>query len=171
VIVRAFRNGLPLADQPAPFDHHGSSDTLLIRVEARLEGAVNRLVAAREPTPKLGQGAEAFDAEPTKRRRFRLRIPGALATGLGASMIAGGALMTSRGAQPPGNDVLTRSDLRPPGVVLMGTGAALLVAGVSLLAVDRVRCRKHRAECGDTRPTLRQTTWVVRSLVSARSLP
>ena len=163
VLVRAFRNGAPLAEQPAPFDHHGSSDALLIRVEARIEGAIHRLVAAREPTlRKSEQGAEGQSDEP-KRRRFRLRIPGALAAGLGASMVAGGALMTSGTAQPPGNDLL----LRPPGFVLMGAGAALLVTGVSLLVVDGVRCRRHRAACSDMRPTLRQTTWLGTSWASA----
>jgi len=169
VIVRAFRNGSPLAEQPAPFDHQGSIDALLIRVEARIEGAANRLAAVREPTLRKGEGAEARpDAETSPRRRFRLRIPGALATGLGASMIAGGALLTSRGTQPPASDLLAPTDLRPPGVVLMGTGAALLITGVSLLVVDGVRCRKHRAACDDVRPTLRQTTWLVRPWVAAR---
>lgn len=167
VIVRAFRNGSPLAEQPAPFDHHGSSDALLLRVEARIEGAIHRLAAAREPTLRKSDEAQARADETSKRRRFRLRIPGALATGLGASMLAGGALMTSYGVQPPRSDLRAPSDLRPHGVVLMGTGAALLVTGVSLLVVDGVRCRKHRAACSDTRPTLRPTTWLGPSWVAA----
>jgi hypothetical protein len=160
VSVRAFRNGLPILDQPASFEHEGAIDMLLIRVEARIEGAVNRLVTERERQARLQMpSAESqSDAETTPRRRLRLRIPGALAAGLGASMMAGGALLTARGDQPAGNDMLTPTDLRPPGAVLMATGATLLVTGVSLLVVDRVRCRKHRASCDDMRPTLRWMT-------------
>lgn len=183
VIVRAFRHGIPVAHEPASFEHEGSIDELLDRAAVAIDDAADRLVAERErvalaglapePTPrKQAQATNPGDewnrpvTEPPPRRRFRLRIPGAIAAGLGASMMAGGAVLISNGQQPPGNSLLAPKDLLPPGVALLGAGAAFLVTGAALLVIDGVRCRRHpAASCMDLRPTLRPVTWRERSSI------
>lgn len=171
VIVRAFRHGVPVAHEPASFEHDGTIDELLDRAAVAIDDAADRLIAERErvalaarpPAPMTrkqaqddAEGGERPVAEPTPRRRFRLRIPGAVAAGLGASMMAGGTILTARGQQPPGDSLLTPEDLLPPGAALLGAGAAFLATGVTLLVIDAVRCRRHPvASCEDQRPTLR----------------
>lgn len=170
VIVRAFRHGVPVAHEPASFEHDGTIDELLDRAAVAVDDAASRLVAERERVrlgslppapmpPRQAQGDEGRErplAEPPPRRRFRLRIPGAVAAGLGASMMAGGTILTARGQQPPGDGLLTPQDLLPPGAALLGAGAAFLATGATLLVIDAVRCRRHPvASCLDQRATLR----------------
>ena len=184
VIVRAFRYGIPVAHEPASFEHEGSIDELLDRAAVAVDDAADRLVAEREriaraafvpePTPRqqarpTNPGDDEWQrpvTEPPPRRRFRLRIPGAIAAGLGASMMAGGAVLLGNGRQAPGSGLLAPEDLLPPAITLLGAGAAFLVTGATLLVVDGVRCRRHpAASCMDQRPTLRPMTWSGRSSI------
>lgn len=180
VTVQAYRDGVLLPDQPAPFEHDGTTDELLDRVAVAIDAAASHLVSSREageppagPEPTIRPPEPAREpsppgAMPTPRRPLRLRIPGAIATGLGGAMLVSGAVLTARGEQPARNDLLLDRDLRPPGIALLGAGATVLLTGVALLVADEVRCRKQRGACSDRRPAPRRMAWSTRSWEETR---
>jgi hypothetical protein len=63
-------------------------------------------------------------------------------------LVSGIALAAKGQGRPTENDVVDPVDLRPPGYALLGVGAAIFTAGVSMIVVDAVRCHKDRLECG-----------------------
>ncbi len=66
----------------------------------------------------------------------------------GAAVLVGGAVLTAMGEKEdsaPGNPQrLDAKDFRPPGYALLGVGGAVLVTGVLLLAVDRIKAKPKK---------------------------
>lgn len=175
VEIRVLLQGEPLASQPEPFVCKGSSDELLALVETAIDDAVDRLIEARkaeqaeqerQAEERVEQDREAqAKADEAARRKLaetpyrpaRLGLGGAVAMGLGGALVVSGAVVTSRGAVPSGNDLLGSIDFRPPGYALLGVGSAVLMAGLAVLVVDVVRCKKDRAACGERGPLRRRS--------------
>lgn len=81
-------------------------------------------------------------------RPERLGFFGALGIGLGGASIATGAVLVGRGDGRRFIAELHPRDLRPPGYALIGAGAAVLSAGVTMLVIDVLRCKRDRVLCG-----------------------
>jgi hypothetical protein len=181
VTVRVLLGGEAIAEQPAPFQCKGSSDELLKLMETAVDDAVDRLIAERNTRAQAERDGLAREqaerdriakeqaAEDARKaslaakpyRPARLGVAGAVATALGGALVVSGAVVTSRGEVASDNDLLGTTDFRPPGYVLLGVGSAVLVAGIGMLVVDVVRCKKDRVVCGERTPVLRRAAWQV----------
>lgn len=170
VTIRVLRHGEPLAEQPETFECRGSTDELLALVEVGVEQAVDRLIEARtrEQAERERQARERAERERTAQaelmrrnalatkpyRPAMLGLMGAVTAGLGGGLMVSGALVSAKGIEPSGNDLLSATDFRPPGYALLGVGAAVLTTGVVLLVTDVVRCKRDRVVCGERGPLL-----------------
>jgi hypothetical protein len=112
-----------------------------------------QLVAPVEvPPPAVAATPGTDDAVPrSKLRRVPLATLGKVGVGVmvaGAlGVIAGGALLgvpTKQRVDPDNPQFLERTSYRIPGIVVLGVGAGVLVAGVAMLVVDRVHARRAR---------------------------
>lgn len=174
VVLRLLRHGKAIPDQPPPLRCSGAYDELLALVETAVDDAMDRLIAAhqaevvgrqylteerfeRHDTAQKEAEAErrreALEAEPY--RPAALGALGAVSMVLGGGAVVGGAILTARGQLESQNDLLGPTDIRTPGIVLLGVGSALIVAGIGMLAADVVRCNKDRVACGERGPRRR----------------
>lgn len=180
LVVRVLRRGQPLAEQPDPIACKGSSDELLVAVEAAVDDAVDRLIEARKAEERAvvqaGLAAEEqaererearAAAEEARRRELaakpyrpaRLGLAGAVATGLGSAVVLSGAIMAGRGRVDWGNDLINDVDYGPPGHALLAVGSTVLATGIAMLVVDAVRCKKDRVKCGERGWSSRRMAW------------
>jgi hypothetical protein len=107
--------------------------------------AVEVAATAQEPEPS----GEAIPAPARRETRLTpLGWTGVAVAGVGVVVSAVGAGVWSKGKviEPAtGNDLwLVGKDYRPPGIALVATGAAVLVGGIAMLAVDVARARHRR---------------------------
>lgn len=131
------------------------SDELLARVRANVIELKATLLVAVEPSASTAP-AVTRDPGPDALAAPRAPAPvGAIGwTGVGLLAAGGGAVI-------PGIALLARgderqvvgtnnvgTDYRTPGLIVTAIGAALLTTGAVLLAVDRVRARRHRTVAG-----------------------
>lgn len=161
VTVIPMRDGIVVGSSQPPAVCACNSAKLLGLVDGRIAQAIEQLqTAPLEPESALVMPPPRPDASrsttpepepeppppPPKRRRLSgLGIAGAVLTGMGGSAVAGGIVMTVLGSRSMPNSTGFRMDWRPPGVVVLAAGGAVLTAGVSLLVTDAVRCRKSDA--------------------------
>jgi hypothetical protein len=178
--VRVLRGEQPLAEQPEPIACKGSTDELLVAVDAAVDDAVDRLIEARKAEAQAVVQAELEAEEQAERdrearaaadearrqklaaRRYRparLGLAGAVAAGFGSAMVLSGAIVTGRGLVGSGNDFIEPTNYRPPGYALLAVGSAMLATGIAMLVVDVVRCEKNRVKCGERVRFSRRMAW------------
>jgi hypothetical protein len=136
----------------------------------RAEAAVSELVAqldtlvVEEPAAEPEPEPEPTEAEPASSSptddgsRKRLGTLGKAGVGLLAVGVAGagvGAVLVALQPVVDQDDPLHETNYRPPGIVTLSAGAAVLVAGVVMLVVDR---RRARSRTTALRPTLGPST-------------
>ncbi|MEM9460200.1 MAG: hypothetical protein AAGF11_38860 [Myxococcota bacterium] len=186
--VSALRWGKALPGGPPRVECACTADELLATVERLVEQAVSELelrdrVERKQMEQQRLAQERAQQAEHKRRRRrgpgeaqdrepYRpaaLGLAGAIGTGLGGAMFVTGVALIARGDGPPtDNDLIVRTNLRPPGVVVLGVGATVLATGVALLVVDAVRCRKDRARCGQRRAAVERARRSIRRGITWR---
>lgn len=116
-----------------------------------------QLVAPHDVPPPTATATSAHEpadddaVPPSDRRRPPLATLGKVGVGVAVAgalgMIAGGVLLgfrTKERVDPDNALYLERTSYRMPGIVVLGIGAGVLVAGVAILVVDRVHARRGR---------------------------
>jgi hypothetical protein len=180
LVVRVLRHGQPIAEQPDPIACKGSSDDLLVAVEAAVDDAVDRLIQAHKAEERAVVQAVLAAEEQAERERearattekdrrrelaakpyrpARLGLAGAVATGLGSALVVSGAILAARGRVDWGNDFIRDVDYRPPGYALLAVGSTVLATGITMLVVDVVRCERNREKCGERGRFSRRMAW------------
>lgn len=97
---------------------------------------------------------EPVDTRPRPKPITGLGIGGAIVAGLGVGAVIGGGVELSRGliVEEATTDERKRIDHRPPGYVLVGVGAAAIVAGAVMLGVDlAAQAKKRKAHASAAR--------------------
>lgn len=165
------RNGTWLAPehQPQEIVCACGSKEMLEQVAAAIEAGAGALSEAVEREREAAAKAEAEAAareEEERRRRHEAELaateqqqrapykPSVLGRA-GIGMLGAGGVLTISGvimySQPPQRvnewDAHER-EWANPGAVVLGIGATAMVAGLTVLIVDVVRCRRDRARCG-----------------------
>jgi len=122
----------------------------------RVEATVTELVAqlpvddptqGSDPAPPPASSAASEPASPSADRRAPMGTLGKAGAALVAVGVAGVGVGAVLVAMPPvvdQDDPLYETTYRPPGAIVLGTGAAVLAAGVAMLVVDRRRARSRR---------------------------
>lgn len=105
--------------------------------------------AGAEPqAPRVTTGDDKLRLKPLGKAGIGVMVGGAVMLGIGIGVaVAGG----ESEVDPENAQRDREQDLRIPGGVVAGIGGALLVAGITMLAVDARRARKRRAT---VRPTV-----------------
>lgn len=143
---------------------------IVARVEATITEVLGQLevprdeAVAAEPKPPAPEPSEP-ETEPD-RPRARLSGLGRAGIGLLSVGVVGvgvGAVLVALPPTVDENDPLYETTTRPPGFAVLGVGAAVLVSGVVMLAVDRKRTRARTTAIVPTLgPRLAAVTWRVR---------
>lgn len=159
VTVTPMRDGVAVGFVPPPATCACTSEKLLALVDEQIARAIEQLQTAplqeqeQEPTTVPPPVAPPIEAQSTsepppsspapKRRRISgLGAAGAVATGLGASAVVGGIVMTGLGRANLTDAIDAERNWRFPGVVTLAVGGAVLATGVSMLVADIIQCRK-----------------------------
>lgn len=102
-----------------------------------------------EPPPPVVSSSPQPPDDGAKRRRAPLSTVGKAGVGLTASggvgLIAGAVLLaipTKERVPPDEYEIIETTSYRKPGIATLSIGAALLVAGIVMVAVDRTRARR-----------------------------
>jgi len=159
VNVTPMRDGAVVGAAQPPSVCACNSEALLGLTDDEIARAIEQLQAAPlEPEPEsvIPPPASNVPAQPRsepepppsmldRRRISGLGIAGAVLTGVGGSAIAGGIAMTVLASRELSNATGLGGNWRPPGVVALSAGGAVLMAGVSMVVADVARCRKTDA--------------------------
>lgn len=156
---------LPAERQPGELECACGSDEMLERVAEAIEAGVRVLGEAAEQERKDAAAEEArrqelwrkenerpvpSEPEQTKYRPSKLGRMGIGLLATGGAVVLSGIIMTS---QPPQSAYRWQSsdrDWSATGVTVIGIGATAVLAGLTALIVDVVRCRRDRTSCGTT---------------------
>jgi len=186
ISLELLRKGEALAaeQQPSLLECACGSDEMLEKLAGAIEAGGRTLgeLAKRErdeTAAKLEKEAqrqrqkELWDREkerpvppepPTGYRASKLGHTGIgmLATG-GAAMVSG-IIMAVQPPQSMSALQVAKRDWSVPGVTVIGIGAAAITAGLTMLIVDVVRCRRDRARCGTPKAAWvnERARWVTR---------
>ena len=162
ITVIPMRDGVAVGAKPPPAACACNSEKLLMLIDEQIARAVEQLQTAPiEPEPEIAPIEPLVESEttsepepppspPDRRRISGLGITGAIATSLGASAVVGGVVMMAMKSDVLPDAILTERYLRYPGGITLAAGGAVLAAGVTMLVVDVIQCRKsdapHRCE-------------------------
>ena len=144
VLVRPMRDGAPLEPASTVARCECNSEKLLELVDERIAVAIEQLQAApsKEEATEPEPTTAPTPPPPERRRISGLGIGGIVVAGLGVSAIGGGAVMAAVGPRPVSDATSVERSWRFPGLITLGMGSAALAAGVSMLVVDVIQCRK-----------------------------
>lgn len=152
--VVAIRDGQVVDDGGGWVECACSNDDLLLRLDERIEAAVERL---REPeaTPPGPDPAPVVEPPPVEppvvdveyRRITGIGVAGIVVGSLGVGALATGGVLVGLGERVPGDYQHLTRDNRPPGVALLVSGGVLLGGGVAMLVVDLVQCGRRHPRC------------------------
>jgi hypothetical protein len=158
VTAIAMRDGATVGVVPPPAVCACNSEKLLALIDEQIARAIEQLQEAPlepesalvmpppAPAASARETTESQPPPPRRRRLSRLGTAGAVLTGMGGSAVAGGVVMTVLHERDAANATQAHRSWRPPGVITLAAGGAVLVAGVSMLIVDAAQCRKSDAE-------------------------
>ena len=134
-------------------------------VEATVE-AVRKAIKrkeAREPKmpdpgpeelPRPEDGTPTDTAPTPSRGLGPMSWGGVAALALGVASVATGGAFLGLGERRPADDKSQFRDFRPSGYGLLGVGGALVITGVTLIVVDRVRAKRRSGRSAAVAPLL-----------------
>lgn len=138
------------------------TDQLIEATVAAVNSAIERKAAREpkmpdpEPDPKDAPPPTTSpqDTEPTKNGLSPMGWGGVAALGLGVASVATGGAFLGIGERRPDDDKSQIRDFRPSGYGLLGVGGALVITGVALIVVDRVRAKRRSGQSAAVAPLL-----------------
>lgn len=124
---------------------------LVDKIEGQLAALAATLEAPDEPPPPRVDPTPPRDDDgpvdagppPPERGLGTMGKAGVALLVLGGLGIIGGAVLTALPPRPKNDDPTREVFTQPPGYAMLGAGGGVLLTGVALLAVDRVRARKR----------------------------
>lgn len=153
VVVNAMRDGAPVGPAAEVARCECNTEKLLDLVDERIAAAVERLRSTplEEPPPEPQAEPEPEpvttpSAPPPERRPISGLGIGGIATAVASAGLLGGgiAMVVAEPKNVP--DFYSRERTwKPPGIAALAVGGAALAAGVSMLVVDVIQCRKADA--------------------------
>lgn len=164
------RQGVALSanDQPEEIACACGSDEMLETVAKSIEAGARTLAEATKREREEAAAAaerqrreEELQRQEAERKRqeaertagyrpSKLGRGGIGLIGVGGLVVITGGIIAAQGAQPASSAYAYsfRRDYSSPGRAVIGVGAAVVTAGITMLVVDAVRCRRSSNRCG-----------------------
>jgi membrane protein implicated in regulation of membrane protease activity len=158
ITVVAMRDGMPVGAISEPKLCECNSGALLTVIDTEIAAAVEQLRTAAEVEPEEVETLPEITPEPPpepeapRRRLSPVGIGGAVVTAFGAAALGGGAAMMLLGTTEVRDRTSLVRDWEPLGVTTLAVGGSAFLAGVTMMVVDAVQCRRHAAPRRCERP-------------------
>lgn len=169
IALMLLRQGVALSaeDQPEEIACACGSDEMLETVAKAIEAGAHTLAEATKREREEAAAAEQQRREEELQRKeaerkrqevertagyrpSKLGRGGIGLIGVGVLVVITGGIIAAQGTQPVSGAYAysLRRDYSSPGRAVIGAGAAVVTAGITMLVVDRVRCQRSPNRCG-----------------------
>lgn len=152
VLVKAMRDGAAVEPVAELVTCECNNEKLLELVDERIARAIEQLQAPSETPSKVPPDGEpdplsGSTSTPERERRTIsvLGIGGIATAAVGVGALAGGTVMVLIPPQPVRDRFSLARNYDVPGIAALAMGGTVLAAGVTMLVVDVIQCRKPNA--------------------------